>query len=140
MEVVRVFTKMHASLRRSALLLGLLSAIIFGLLAMHSLSTSAAHNAHEAGASPTVTHVMHEESATLAVDTQPSDAPTPDHSALMVSCVLALLAGTFMALAPLLTGASWRVRFLAFRSLTRTGKVLLRARAPSLIFLSISRT
>ncbi len=148
--------------RRGLPVFGLLMMVIAGLFAMHVLSMSGPMG----HTSPTLTieteHVaanagpdeaMSAPVADEIVGVNTSDAaeagethcegcaePAPSHSMLMMGCVIALLIGLVLMLDPRLLGRGWLRRLLAVRSLPLLGAVLPRARPPSLIVLSISRT
>lgn len=156
MNVIRSHARLTPGGRRLLLAAPIALAIITGLLSMHVLTGS--HQpalASEISAMSTHSQVG---SAPAAADDTPmtaaaaegagghcqdgcgSPAGKPDHSMLMMVCVLALLAAVIVLLAPtsraLLTYAVARSR-----SHTRTLLVgLPHPRPPSLLVLSISRT
>ena len=149
--------------RRGLLLFGLLMMVIAGLFAMHVLSMSgpqghtsptltietdhaAAETLPDGGMSADVADEMAGASmsdAAAAGETHCGDGcgePAPSHSMLMMGCVIALLIGMVLLIAPGLWGRGWLTRLLAVRALPLLGAVLQRPRPPSLIVLSISRT
>ena len=152
--------------RRRLLIFGLLALVLVGLLGMHVLNFSSGHGGHDTRSPVALITSDHEAadvgmggslgtlagahaSGTMAApDVAPGDAqcpnscedPAPGHAALMVGCVLALLAGVVLLLIPLVLEHSWRSLVLAIRSLPLAGTVLPRPRPPSLLVLSISRT
>ena len=149
--------------RPGLLVFGLLMMVIAGLFAMHVLSMSGPmghtyptltieteHIAANAGPDEAMSAPLADQMA----GSNTSDAaaagethcdgcgePAPSHSMLMLGCVIALLIGLVLLLAPRLLGRGWLTRLLAVRALPLLGgAVLPRARPPSLIVLSISRT
>ena len=149
--------------RRGLLLFGLLMMVIAGLFAMHVLSMSgpqghtsptltietdhaAAETLPDGGMSADVADEMAGASmsdAAAAGETHCGDGcgePAPSHSTLMMGCVIALLIGMVLLIAPGLWGRGWLTRLLAVRALPLLGAVLPPPRPPSLIVLSISRT
>jgi hypothetical protein len=133
------------SLRRSPyglgrsvlLLIALTAALIIGLLAMHALSSPAAH-AEPAAAAVSV----HESGAAHGHDAPLTDTGCPDcggHDAMLaMACVLALLVVSLLFLLPR-AGASWGVVFGRAGPLLVAGRAAL-SRPPSLLVLCISRT
>lgn len=149
--------------RRGLLVFGLLMMVIAGLFAMHVLSMSgpqghgspivaiqADHAAAEAMPEAAMSAAAPDEMADASMSdgaaagaTHCGDGcgePAPSHSMLMMGCVIALLIGLVLLIAPRLLGRGWLTRLLAVRALPLLGAVLPRARPPSLIVLSISRT
>lgn len=148
--------------RRGLPVFGLLMMVIVGLFAMHVLSMSGPmghtsptltieteHVAANAGpdeamsapvADETVGANMSDAAAAGETHCEGCGEPAPSHSMLMMGCVIALLIGLILLLAPRLLGRGWLTRLLAVRALPLLGAVLPRARPPSLIVLSISRT
>lgn len=148
--------------RPGLLVFGLLMMVIAGLFAMHVLSMSGPmghtyptltieteHIAANAGpdeamsapvADETVGANMSDAAAAGETHCEGCGEPAPSHSMLMMGCVIALLIGLILLLAPRLLGRGWLTRLLAVRALPLLGAVLPRARPPSLIVLSISRT
>ena len=148
--------------RRGLLLFGLLMMVIAGLFAMHVLSMSGPmghtyptltieteHIAANAGpdeamsapvADETVGANMSDAAAAGETHCEGCGEPAPSHSMLMMGCVIALLIGMVLLIAPGLWGRGWLTRLLAVRALPLLGAVLPRPRPPSLIVLSISRT
>ncbi len=149
--------------RPGLLVFGLLMMVIAGLFAMHVLSMSgpqghtsptltietdhaAAETLPDGGMSADVADEMAGASmsdAAAAGETHCGDGcgePAPSHSMLMMGCVIALLIGMVLLIAPGLWGRGWLTRLLAVRALPLLGAVLPRPRPPSLIVLSISRT
>ncbi|MEV8250900.1 DUF6153 family protein [Microbacterium sp. NPDC076768] len=139
-------TRQRLSLRSLLLLAGAVFVIIVGLLGMHVLSAGSMGH-HTVSAEHSATTV----SSLKPVTTPISDAHTSPcdetcvigsegaHLGMVTGCVLALLVGLLLLLRPLL--------LLRFRAAPRGFVFSLRAtvdraftQAPSLIFLSISRT
>lgn len=144
--------------RRGLFVFSMLILVISGLLAMHALSVSGPHG----HTSPTITieddHPVAETMPGGAMPTVMDDErmskaavgathcgdgcsePTPSHSMLMTGCVIALLIGLILLIAPSLWRRGRLTRLLAVRALPLPVAALPRPRAPSLIVLSISRT
>lgn len=130
----------------------LAAAVIVGLLAMHVLSSGTAdHHAPAAAAvsemapappshdaAPTAGHPGTAQAA--ACDCDAAASPMPDHSMLMMACVLALLVGLLLIAAPVLTGVLAVLTRTTDTGLQVARRGVARARAPSLLVLSISRT
>lgn len=153
MNVIRSHARLSSAVRRLLLVAPVALAIITGLLAMHTLtgshqpavSGSSAMSVHgQVGAATpgevATTETMHAGAAPRCHAVCGSSAGMPDHSMLMVVCVLALLAAIIVLLAP-------AVSAILARTLARTrvrAAILLsalpRPRPPSLLVLSISRT
>jgi len=129
--------------------------LIGGLLAMHTLAA-----AHDMGQMSTTSSAMvvpasghhnapHEGMAVMADETpmpgvdagsSGTPAPMPDHSMLMVTCILALIAGVIVVLAPVvLAWLGGMLTLLVQRLQVGLGSLPL-PRPPSLYVLSISRT
>lgn len=164
MEVLRSLASTGSTRRCRLPVFGLLLMLISGLLAMHVLSMSGPGAEH--GSQAVVVQVDHAAaglpagmsavddpgdgttdarmSAAAAEDgpecTDDCGTPMPNHSMLMMGCVLALLAGGLILLAPMLLGRLQISHSLAVRALPLVGTVLPRPRPPSLTVLSISRT
>lgn len=155
MNVIRSHARLTPGVRRLLLAAPIALAIITGLLSMHVLTgshqpalaseTSAMSTHSQVGSAPAaddtpMTAAAAEGAGGHCQDGCGSPAGMPDHSMLMMVCVLALLAAVIVLLAPtfraLLTYAVARSR-----SLTRTLLAgLPHPRPPSLLVLSISRT
>ncbi|WP_136708050.1 DUF6153 family protein [Agromyces sp. H66] len=148
MSTIRVLVRSRSQAGR--LILSLLAAIgvIVGLLAMHTISSQGPAHGHSTEAS---TGQQVEESSIgavpvwAAIDAEPcgdscaSPSHGPDHSMLMVTCVLALLV-VLIVLAP----PSMLAKLASALALWRRYAIVLgrvaRPRPPSLSLLSISRT
>ena len=148
MNVIRSHARLTPGVRRFLLAAPIALAIITGLLSMHVLAseTSAMSTHSQVGSAPAaaddtpMTAAAAEGAGGHCQDGCGSPAGMPDHSLLMMVCVLALLAAVIVLLAPtfraLLTYAVDRSR-----SHTRTLLAgLPHPRPPSLLVLSISRT
>lgn len=156
MNVIRSHARLTPGVRRLLLAAPIALAIITGLLSMHILTgshqpalaseTSAMSTHSQVGSAPAaaadtpMTAAAAEGAGGHCQDGCGSPAGMPDHSMLMMVCVLALLAAVIVLLAPtsraLLTYAVARSR-----SHTRTLLAgLPHPRPPSLLVLSISRT
>lgn len=153
MNVIRSHARLSSAVRRLLLVAPVALAIITGLLAMHTLTGS--HQPAVSGSSAMSVHGQVDDASpggiatTATMDEGAGDhcpavcggsAGMPDHSMLMVVCVLALLAAIIVLLAP--TVMTVLARTLA-RERVRTGAMLAalpRPRPPSLLVLSISRT
>lgn len=170
MEMVRLLAQTHSSRRRGVVLFVMLSALIVGLLGMHILSMSPSHNSHSVApptglvdehqkghlvagsgsvadivvlpgaAIPSATAISAISAFSMAGCEDGCNTPSPLHSMVMMTCVLALFVGVLIILAPRPLRFSRRTLTLAVRSLEPIGAVLLRPHPPSLIVLSISRT
>ena len=143
MEAIRRFVASDAAPRRALLFFAGTLLLIGGLLAMHTLAA-----AHDMGPMSNASSAMvvpasgHHDAPHDGMDEGRSGvaAPMPDHSMLMVTCILALLAGVIVVVAPaalawlggMLTLLEQRIQMvLGSRPLPRP---------PSLHVLSISRT
>jgi hypothetical protein len=123
--------------RSVLLLIGVIAAILVGLLAMHSLNTPAAH------AEPAAAASIHEMAITSHGDAQPS---THDHcgdcgghhNMLAMVCVLALLVITLLLLLPG-PGITWMAALRRAGPFPLTG-VMTPSKPPSLLVFCISRT
>ena len=159
----RIRAVLHAPSGLHRLLLTFVTALLLiaGLLAMHTLTGTLLGGHTDAPAASAVTDAGHADAGAAAVTGSMSDASAgmgadaaaghcagdcgdaggmPDHTMLMMACVLALLAAVIVLLAPVLLA-----RLGAALSLLRLhGRTVLAAlphpRPPSLIVLSISRT
>lgn len=153
MRVERRGLHPQLSLRTALLLAGAVLMIIVGLLGMHTFSSEAAGHgttvgAHSSSAVDHPTHVGGHTDATAAsapsVEAAPCDdacmtGSTGGHSDMLSACILALLAGLLLLLRPLFTHRlSAPPRVVMSRLRLAVGVPL--SRAPSLTFLSISRT
>ena len=134
--------------KRLAIVLLIVPAILAGLLAMHVLTTANVSHASPASASqtdnhaatpahqsaPTGTLVAHHHEATGCEGTCP-----PEHDMLGMACILALLMTALLLLVHLTL-----LRWVSPRNLTNSIMARIAALAPpqppSLLFLSISRT
>ncbi|WP_298866245.1 DUF6153 family protein [uncultured Microbacterium sp.] len=152
---IRSHERVPSVLRRLLVLVPVALAIITGLLGMHTLTGSHASptaettmaNVHSAGVAPATSvggagaAAMEEgSSAGHCAGDCSYPAGMPDHSMLMMVCVLALLAAVIILLAP--TALALLAYTLA-RAHARGRSLLARLphpRPPSLIVLSISRT
>ncbi len=148
MSTIRVLV--HSRSQAGRLILSLLAAIgvIVGLLAMHTISSQGAPHGHGTEAS-TGQHVEESSIGAVAVwaaiDADPcsdncaSPSHGPDHSMLVVTCVLALLV-VLIVLAP----PSMLAKLASALALWRQHAMVLGRvawpRPPSLLLLSISRT
>lgn len=154
MNVIRSQARLSPTVRRLLLVAPIALAIITGLLAMHTLTGS--HDPAASGSSTVSVHTqVHDMAAsdgmvTTAITNEVAaghcedgcgiPAGMPDHSMLMMVCVLALLAAVITLLAPSVLAVL--ARTLA-RAHVRTGVMLTALplpRPPSLLVLSISRT
>lgn len=166
MLAIRPIVHHHRLPVRALAAVALAAAVIVGLLAMHVLgsgtadhhtpaaSTSVAATASDTAPAPGPQHdeapsaaqadPAHPGTAQAApcVDCAAPMAPMPaqDHSMLMMACVLALLIGLLLIAAPVLTGVLAVVARTADTGLRFARRGVARARAPSLLVLSISRT
>lgn len=153
MRVERRGLHPQLSLRTALLLAGAVLMIIVGLLGMHTFSSEAAGHGTTVGAhsSSTVDHATPADSHSDAVAATASSAElapcddacmtgsTGGHSGMLSACILALLAGLLLLLRPLFAyRLSPPLRVLMSRLRPTVGDTL--SRAPSLTFLSISRT
>ncbi|MBD8011187.1 MULTISPECIES: DUF6153 family protein [Microbacterium] len=135
------------SLRALLMLGGATLMVIVGLLAMHTFTSEPAGHG-----SVGLTHsAAGEEHATVAASTVASESTACEgachvntghgqgHNEMLIACVLALLAGLLLLLPPILIQ---RHRLPPHRavSLVRWEAIGILPRAPSLTFLSISRT
>ncbi|MCR8670233.1 DUF6153 family protein [Agrococcus sp. HG114] len=121
------------------------AAVIVGLLGMHTLSSRGA--GHDAPSSTALHPAAAQEApASRDVDEHPCDcqpvapAPAPEHSMLLMACVLALLATLLVLHGPQLGGVLRATRRVGGRDVERARGTLARPRPPSLLVLSISRT
>ncbi len=151
--------------RRGLLVFGLLLTLIAGLLGMHVLSVSGPHGSHVssiAGAANPAADARHAAAGGAhgmtgdgaagdassqgtafghaGCDDCGAPAPAPNHSMLMIGCVLALLAGLVLLIARRPLGRAWTARLPGLRLLVLPGTVLPPSPTPSLVVLSISRT
>lgn len=141
------------SLRTALLLAGAVLMIIVGLLGMHTFSSEAAGHGTTVGvpSSTAVDHPTHMDGHTDAIAASAvsaESAPCDDacmtgspsgHSDMLSACILALLAGLLLLLRPLFAHRlSPPLRVLMSRRHPAVETTL--SRAPSLTFLSISRT
>lgn len=156
MLAIRSIVHHHRLPVRALAAVALAAAVIVGLLAMHVLgsgtadhhtpaaSTSVAATASDTAPAPGPQHDEAPGAAQAApcVDCAAPMAPMPaqDHSMLMMACVLALLIGLLLIAAPVLTGVLAVVARTADTGLRFARRGVARARAPSLLVLSISRT
>lgn len=150
MSVERRGLHPQLSLRTALLLAGAVLMIIVGLLGMHTFSSEATGHGTTVGAhsSTAVDHATHvdghiDASAGSALSATCDDAcvtgSTGGHSDMLSACILALLAGLLLLLRPLFAHRlSSPLRVLMSRLRPAAGATL--SRAPSLTFLSISRT
>ena len=148
MNVAHHITRPQSSLRTVLLLAGAVIMIIVGLLGMHTFSADAAGHGAPGAQSASTSITPDHADAMVAPSETGHTAPCDDvcltgsgggHSEMMTACVLALLAGLLLLIRPLLVdrlGSPLMVLVSALQ--VRAGRV--RSRAPSLIFLSISRT
>lgn len=148
MKTIRSLASSGSTTRRLVFMLGIAVALIAGLLAMHTLT---AGNAHLESAPAMSSAADHDQPmASAAVEGTAADpghclgdcgAPgnVPDHSMLMMVCVLALLAAVIIVLAPaLLARLSMSLGVVVLAA--DVPRALPRPRPPSLLVLSISRT
>ena len=156
MKTARTRPPMRSGLPRLLLLIPIALALIAGLLTMHTLSgANASLPAGTSAVSPQMqvmganTGVGHAMTSTwhATVDAQchgecSDPMGMPEHSMLMMVCVLALLTAALVLLAPALLTRLEEVLARARQSGVRVDAraVLARPRPPSLIVLSISRT
>lgn len=150
MRIERRGLHSQPSLRTALLLAGSVLMIIVGLLGMHTFSSEAAGHGTTVGAhsSTAVDHATHAGGHTAATALSAESAPCDDacmtgspsgHSDMLSACILALLAGLLLLLRPLFAHRlSPPLRVLMSRLRPLVGTNL--SRAPSLTFLSISRT
>lgn len=141
------------SLRTALLLASAVLMIIVGLLGMHTFSSEAAGHGTTVGVASSAavdhpTHVGGHADATADSVVSAESASCDDacmtgspsgHSDMLSACILALLAGLLLLLRPLFThrlSPSLRVLMSRLRPAVETNL----SRAPSLTFLSISRT
>jgi len=160
---IRALVHAPSGLHRLLLTFATAFLLIAGLLAMHTLtgtltlghtdtpaaaSESAAHGAESAMASAVAPAAALGADPGMASDVSAEHCPgdcgggggMPDHSMLMMACVLALLAAVIVLLAPVLLarlGAALALLRLHGRNVLAA---LPHPRPPSLIVLSISRT
>ena len=156
MNVIRSHARLTPGVRRLLLAAPIALAIITGLLSMHVLTgshqpalaseTSAMSTHSQVGSAPAaaddtpMTAAAAEGAGGHCQDGCGSPAGMPDHSMLMMMCVLALLAAVIVLLAPT-SRALLAYAVARSRSHTRTLLVgLPHPRPPSLLVLSISRT
>lgn len=156
MNVIRSHARLTPGVRRLLLAAPIALAIITGLLSMHVLTgshqpalaseTSAMSTHSQVGSAPAaaddtpMTAAAAEGAGGHCQDGCGSPAGMPDHSMLMMVCVLALLAAVIVLLAPT-SRALLTYDVARSRSHTRTLLVgLPHPRPPSLLVLSISRT
>jgi hypothetical protein len=131
---------MDATSVRSILLrLALVIAVLAGLLAMHTLVTGPSHAA--AATALTMEHHPAEpwgdpERGIDADDCGPECVPL--HAMGVMACVLALLVGLSLVMAPRAESGSWKRPTAAHWLIGEPRSVV--ARPPSLVALSISRT
>ncbi|GGD76207.1 DUF6153 family protein [Microbacterium murale] len=154
MHVERRGLHPQLSLRTALLLASAVLMIIVGLLGMHTFSSNAvghgtAVGAHSSSAADHATHIAGQADA-IAVSSATTAEPivcddacmtgsTGGHSDMLSACILALLAGLFLLLRPLFAQRlSPPLRVLMSRRHPAVETTL--SRAPSLTFLSISRT
>ncbi|CAI9394136.1 DUF6153 family protein [Microbacterium sp. T2.11-28] len=154
MNVIRSHARLSPGVRRLLLAAPIALAIITGLLSMHILTGS--HQpalASETSAMSTHSPVGATRAADTSMTTAAAEAAgghcqdgcgtpagVPDHSVLMMVCVLALLAAAIVLLVPTFRGLFTRAVARA-RSQTRMLLAgLPHPRPPSLLVLSISRT
>lgn len=146
MHVAHSSTRQQLSLRAVFVLAGAALMIIVGLLGMHTFSIDPAGHATASTAHAVTTDTLAQSIAAPATDAHTSpchEACTMGsgngHSDMATACVLALLAGLLLLLRPLVLR-----RFGAppqtLTSMLRTTVDRALSRAPSLTFLSISRT
>lgn len=146
MKTIRSMASTGSSTRRLVFMLGIAVALIAGLLAMHTLTAGTTHLESTAAISSAADH--DEVTVGAAVEGTAADtghcvgdcgAPRnmPNHSMLMMVCVLALLAAVIVVRAPaLLARLSMPLgRVALVADAPRTSP-----RPPSLLVLSISRT
>lgn len=159
MNHIRTLVHAPSGLRRLLLTFATALLLIAGLLAMHTLTSGhadtpaaaseAAHAAPDSDLGGTVaTGSMLEN--TIGTGTEASgghcegdcdsSGGMPDHSMLMMACVLALLAATIVLLAPALLARLGTVLALLRLHGRNVLTALPHPRPPSLIVLSISRT
>lgn len=156
MNVIRLHVRLTPGVRRLLLAAPIALAIITGLLSMHILTGShepavaseiSAMSVHGQGDTAPVTGGTTAMTATVEEGTGihcpdgcDNPAGMPDHSMLMMVCVLGLLAAVILLLAPNLRALVAR----AVASARSHPRILLaalpRPRPPSLLVLSISRT
>lgn len=159
MLAIRSMMPHHRLPVRALAAVALAAAVIGGLLAMHVLSSGTA-DPHTPAASTSVTAAVSDAAPAAQLhSTAPGAAhpgtaqaapcdcaapmgsmPAQDHSMLMMACVLALLVGLLLIAAPVLTGVLAVVARTADTGLRFARRGVARARAPSLLVLSISRT
>lgn len=147
MNTIRSLASTRSTMHRLVLMLGIAVALIAGLLAMHTLT---AGNTHVESAPAISSAAAHDQVMVgAAVDGTAADtghcagcgAPgnMPDHSMLMMVCVLALLAAVIIVMAPaLLARLSMSLGVVVLAA--DVPRALPRPRPPSLLVLSISRT
>ena len=148
MKTIRSLANSGSTTRRLVFMLGIAVALIAGLLAMHTLT---AGNAHLESAPAISSAADHDQAmAGPAVEGTAIDAGhclgdcgapgnMPNHSILMMVCVLALLAAVIIVLAPaLLARLSMSLGVVVL--VADMPRALPRPRPPSLLVLSISRT
>ncbi|UOV99836.1 DUF6153 family protein [Agrococcus sp. SCSIO52902] len=118
----------------------LVAALTIGLLGMHTVSGPDGHRPAVSDALP----LAASGAPTLPehAQAQPCEcaAPSPDHSSVLMSCVLALLAGLLVVTPRRWTGALTIPLTRGGAMLEHDPGAIPRPRPPSLIFLSISRT
>lgn len=142
--MIRSLTNARSPLHRILVVLGFAVAIIGGLLAMHALSpgdapidssptASATHSQYPVAIGGAVGDAVH-----CAADCGTS-GPLPDHSMILMVCALAALAVVLVVFAP--ARLARLSPSLSLKGLGRNAaRLLLPARPPSLLVLSISRT
>ncbi len=146
--MIRSLASTDSTARRLVLMFGIAVALIAGLLAMHTLTAGITHLESAPAMSSAAVHDQAMAGPAVegtAVDTGDClgdcgvSGNMPNHSMLMMVCVLALLAAVIIVLAPALLARlamSLGVVVLA----VDVPRALPRPRPPSLLVLSISRT
>nr|WP_274638363.1 DUF6153 family protein [Microbacterium bovistercoris] len=146
MKTIRSLASSGSTTRRLVFMLGIAVALIAGLLAMHTLTAGTTHLESAPAISSGAVHdqaMAAVESAAVdtghCLDDCGASGNMPNHSMLMMVCVLALLAAVVIILAPaLLARLSMSLGVVVLAA--DVPRALPRPRPPSLLVLSISRT
>ena len=148
MKMIRSLASTGSTTRRLVVMFGIAVALIAGLLAMHTLTAGTTHLESAPAISSGAVHDQAMAGAAVesaAVDTGHclddcgASGNMPNHSMLMMVCVLALLAAVVIILAPaLLARLSMSLGVVVLAA--DVPRALPRPRPPSLLVLSISRT
>ncbi|GAA1989766.1 DUF6153 family protein [Microbacterium pumilum] len=145
MRTVRELSHPRSFFVRALLGVALAVGVIAGLLAMHTLSGGDLSHGHStaslaAVASMDASMPSHAEGSAPAPHERGHGTPTEEHSMLAMACVLGFLITLLVLSIPLTVGRLKARELLPWHGIERAARTLARARPPSLLVLSISRT